>query len=82
MASTTQGINATEATVDRVWKLLEVEKTMGMDSLVNLMVDAYEILAGVDDLAFAIAPRTEYGWRELRRTILNGSHYCEEVFDK
>jgi len=54
-------------TLARAEALLQTERTMGMDSLINLALDAYALLSGVG--VDALVKRMD--------AVRAGSHYCE-----
>ncbi len=67
-------------TADRAAEILERERSMGMDSLIALALDAYELVA--------LSPRGAVSWIDLidlwdkRRIVLGGVHYCEVEADR
>jgi hypothetical protein len=70
-------IYVTPATAARVAELLDAEPFLGTDSLVQLALDAYRILAAPDVPAVSDASLLPAVWRERRRKVLDGSHYAE-----
>ena len=78
MTTTTElTVAVSELTATRFERLLELENTIGSDSLVNLALDAYLALAALDVPAYSEASPTTAEWLERRREVLAGSHYSE-----
>ena len=79
MTTTTTELTVSELTATRLERLVELEATIGRDSLVNLALDAYLILASIGTPAYTDATPTTAAWLERLNVIRDGSHYCELV---
>lgn len=71
-------IAVSQATQERLNAVLANEATVGSDSLVNLALDAYELLAGLEIADWYQMPPTQFNrFKLLLGQIRDGSHYAE-----